>query len=63
MLCPIRKFKVRAQREPWLTNEALEAIKDKDRLLQRAKRTRKAQAWEAARRARNHVCRDLENLR
>ena len=63
MQCPIRKFRVKAQREPWLTNEALEAIKDKDRLLKKAKRSRKVQDWEAARRARNQVGRELENLR
>ena len=61
--CPIKKFRVSAQREPWVTNEAIEAIKDKDSLLKRAKRTRKATDWEAARRARNRVGRDLENLR
>ena len=61
--CPIRNFRVKAQREPWITNEAIEAIKDKDRLLKKAKRTRSEQDWEIARRARNHKGRDMENLR
>ena len=61
--CPIKKFKVKAQREPWLTNEAIEAIRDKDRLLKKAKRTRKEQDWATARIVRNQVGRDLENLR
>ena len=61
--CPIKKFKVKAQREPWLTNKAMEAIRDKDRLLKKAKRTRKEQDWATARMVRNQVGRDLENLR
>ena len=61
--CPIRAHRVNAQREPWMTNEAMEAIKDKDRLMRRAKRSGKALDWQHARRARNQVGRDLENLR
>ena len=61
--CLIKKYKVRARREPWVTNEAIEAIKDKDRLLRKAKRSGKAEDWEIARRVRNLVGRDLENLR
>ena len=61
--CPMRKFKVKEVREPWITNEAIEAIRDKDRVMSRAKRTGRAEDWEEARRARNRVGRDLENLR
>ena len=62
-MCPIKKLRVNALREPWITNEAIEAIRDKDRLLRRAKRSGRAVDWEAARRATNQVGRDLENLR
>ena len=62
-MCPIKVFKVNKAREPWVTNEALEAIRDKDRLLKRAKRTGKEEDWAQARRERNRVGRDLEVLR
>ena len=62
-MCPMKGCRVKAQREPWITNEAIEAIRDKDRLMGRAKRSGKPEDWENARRARNQVGRDLENLR
>ena len=62
-MCPSKKYKVQAAREPWITNEAIEAIKDKNRLLKRAKRTRLKRDWTNARLARNRVGRDIENLR
>ena len=40
-MCPTKSFKVYSAREPWVTIEALELIKDKDRLLNKAKRTKK----------------------
>ena len=61
--CPVKTFKVREIQEPWLTNEAIEAIRDKDRALKRAKRTGIEEDWEHARGLRNTVGRDLENLR
>ena len=61
--CPIRSFRVEALREPWITNEAVEAIRDKDKLMQKARKSRKEEDWKAAREARNGVGRDLENLR
>ena len=61
--CPVKSFRVKALREPWITNEAVEAIRDKDKLLQKAKRSRREVDWIAAREARNRVGRDLEKLR
>ena len=63
LMCPMKSFKVSEKREPWITNEALEAIKDKDRILNRARRTGKQEDWDLARRERNRVGRDLEILR
>ena len=63
IMCPSKQYRVKAAREPWITNEAIEAIKDKDRLLKRAKRTRREEGWTNARLARNRVGRDVENLR
>ena len=59
----MRKFKVKEVREPWITNESIEAINDKDRLLRKAKKSGKTTDWEEAKRVRNRVGRDLENLR
>ena len=62
-MCPLKTFKVNSIREPWKTNEALEAIRDKAIALRRAKRTGKAEDWERARRVRKETGRDLRNLR
>ena len=62
-LCPLRSFRVPEAKEPWITNEALEAIRDKDNLLKRARRTKSEGDWENARRAQNTVCKDINNLR
>ena len=61
--CPLKHFRVKALREPWITNEAVESIRDKDKLLKKAKRTGREEDWVEARLARNRVGRDLENLR
>ena len=62
-VCPLKKFKVAEAKELWITNEALEAIRDKDKLLKKAKHTKKEEDWIRAKEARNRVGRDLENLR
>ena len=46
-----------------MTNEAREAIRDKDRALSRARRTGLEANWVEARRLRNTVGRDIRNLR
>ena len=61
--CPVKSFRVNERREPWMTNEALEEIKDKDRLLFRAKATHGEDHWEVARRVRNEVGRKVKNSR
>ena len=62
-MCPLKSFKARKAKEPWITNEALEYIRDKDKALKKARRTGKAEDWEVARRERNRIGRDLELLR
>ena len=62
-MCPQKSFRVSRNREPWITNEAIEAIKDKDRLLKRAKTTGKEEDWVRAKRACNMVGRNIEILR
>ena len=59
-MCPLKGFKVRNSNKPWISNELLEHIKDKDRALRRAKRTGGEDAWRIARRLRNDC---LKNVR
>ena len=55
IMCPLKSYKVAQAKEPWVTNEILEMIKDKDRLLRRAKNTNTDYDWIAARNARNNT--------
>ena len=56
-------FNVWEVREPWVTNEILEEINDKDRLLKTARRTGKKEDWEHAKRDRKRVGRQVEQAR
>ena len=40
-ICPIKKRRVKSSNEPWLNNEILEAIFDKDQAWRRAKLSKK----------------------
>ena len=62
-MCPVKTFKVAEFKEVWMTNETIEAIKDKERALSKARRTRKVEDWVRAKEMRNRVGRDIENLR
>ena len=53
--CPLKSFKVREIREPWVTDEILEEIKDKDNYIKIAKQTKKEEDWLLAKRERNRV--------
>ena len=48
-MCPIRNFVIKNRKDPWITNEILEEIHDKDRLLHNAKKTGLDQDWINAR--------------
>ena len=62
-MCPLKKFRVPEAKEPWITNEALEAIRDKDRLMARARKSKLVDDWNNAKTARNTVGREIQNLR
>ena len=62
-VCPQKIFKIRVTREPWVTNEILEEIKDKDRWLRVAKRTGKAEDFIQAKLARNQVGRLIQQAK
>ena len=59
--CPQKTFTIKKYKEPWITNELLELIKDKDLALGKAKKSRKNTDWDLARRLRNEclskICR------
>ena len=40
-MCPLKRYKISQAKVPWVTNEILELIKNKDRLLRRAKNKKK----------------------
>ena len=61
--CPIKNFKVKEVKEPWVTNELLEEIKDKDRLLREAKRSGRVEDLQRAKVARNRVGRLVEQTK
>ena len=50
LICPKRTFHIRLLKDPWITNEILEGVKDKDVVLARAKRTNAVSDWIVARR-------------
>ena len=60
LICPLKQFKVKTSLNPWITNEILEEIKDKDNALRRAKRTKRQDHWLEARLLRNRC---LNNVR
>ena len=52
-ICPLRTFRIKKYKEPWITQELLELIKDKDSLLKKAKRTKCPEDLTIAKRYRN----------
>ena len=54
-ICPEKTFKIKKLKDPWISQEILEGIKDKDLLLSRAKHSNNPEDWIAARNRRNEV--------
>ena len=61
--CPLKSFKVKSGVDPWITNELLEEIRDKDLMIKRARRTKLQADWVVAKLARNRVGRQIEVAR
>ena len=53
LMCPIIDMRVREKSDPWITNELIELIQDKDKALARAKRSNNTDDWALARSLRN----------
>ena len=63
IMCPLKEFHIKNKKDPWITNEILESIRDKDVLLRRAKITNNIGDWEIARQARNRVNMNIKNVK
>ena len=55
LMCPLKNIKIRKVKDPWITNDILELINDKNDLVHIAKRTHLKEDWQATRIARNLV--------
>ena len=62
-MCPLKHFKINQKKEPWITNELIEIIKDKDLLLKRARKRKDPELWKEAKRLRNQCTARLRNAR
>ena len=62
-MCPLKTFKIKQDKEPWLSNQLIELIKDKDYALKRAKSTKDPVLWNEAKRLRNNCTRRLRDAR
>ena len=62
-MCPLKKFKIKNLKDPWISNEILESIHDKDILLRQAKRTGLENDWKLAKNARNRLNLDIKNIK
>ena len=60
---PVKLFKTKVIRDPWITHEIIELIKDKDRALKKAKRSGNPLHWQTARRLRNDCLRIVRNAK
>ena len=54
-LCPQKQFNIRKMRDPWITDELLEILFEKDRLLLKANYSQKDEDWATAKIARNEA--------
>ena len=52
-MCPIKNFKIKQIKQPWITHRLLELINDKDKALKIAKKSKDSNLWKEAKRLRN----------
>ena len=61
--CPVKTFKIKPQKEPWITAPLIELIEDKDVSLRQAQRRKDPQLWNEAKRLRNACTNRLRKAR
>ena len=52
-MCPLKTFRIKQVKQPWITPGLIELIKDKDKALKNAKKTKNPVLWTEAKRLRN----------
>ena len=62
-MCPLKHFKIKQEKEPWLSNQLIELIKDKDLALRIAKKNKDPALWNEAKRLRNNCTKRLRDAR
>ena len=62
-MCPTKSFRIKQEKEPWITPHLIELIKDKDLALKRAKKSKNPNSWADARHIRNSCTRRLREAR
>ena len=62
-MCPIRKFRVTEERDPWMSDALLELIRDKDEALRRANVSKDPEDRQIAKRLRNYTTRRITKAR
>ena len=62
-MCPLRNFNITSKRDPWIFDDLINEIKQKDFLLKRAKRTKRDIDWTEARTARNQCLRHVRRAK
>ena len=61
--CPLKEFKIKKVKDPWVSPELLEFIKDKDKALPKAKKSKLATDCIIARRLRNECLQRVRNCK
>ena len=54
-MCPQKVFNITKMRDPWVSDELLEVLYEKDRLLKKAKCTKLEANWIEAKNGRNNA--------
>ena len=63
-MCPIKSFSVRKEKEPWITPQLIELIKDKDLAIKKAKKNKgNPDLWKRAKQLRNSCIKRLRRAR
>ena len=62
-MCALKLFKIKQEKQPWITNQLIELIKGKDHALKRAKKRKDPVLWEEAKRLRNNCTKRLRDAR
>ena len=62
-MCPTKYFRIKQEKEPWITPQLIELIKDKDVALKRAKKSKDPNLWAEAKNIRNSCTRRLREAR